>query len=129
MSEKVQIRAGAIFSILCIALFGAIAGQAVYSLFGLAALIAVVVVIGFVIWRVWVEAENIIEYRNKLYWEGVEFVNPTLMSQNPRNVGDAHEVIKVLKQRILDLDDARSEAVARYNELKAEQDQSKSEDA
>lgn len=122
MNEKIMIRAAAIFSMLVMALFGTIGGVATYNLFGLIAPIIVAAVMLFIIWRIWVEAERMIEYRDRLYWEGVEFTNPALMQANPRNVGDAQEVIKVLKQRILDLDDARSEAVAKYYAIKEERD-------
>ena len=118
MNEKVMIRAGAIFSILAITLFGAFAAHAIYSLFGVAASTVVVAVFGFIIWRIGVESEEMIKYRDELYWGGVDIANVKHLPDNPSNITDARDVILVLKERIRDLDAARNEAVNKYYELK-----------
>lgn len=118
MTEKTMIRAAAIVSMLAMGLFGVVAGVAVYNLFGFIAPIVVAVVMVFIIWRIGVESEEMIEYRDKLYWEGVDIANVKRFPTNPGNITDAQDIIIALKERIRDLDAARNEAVNKYYELK-----------
>jgi len=118
-----NIRILGIASIAFLVVFGIMGSIAVYNLFHWILLLPVAVVIGILIWQIVERMLEEEEYQRKLFWGDVKIVDQSLLDHNPRNVSDAQELIKVLKERLLDVDAARMEAVAKYNELLEELDE------
>lgn len=106
---------------LVLAVFGANALVASYSLGGWLACLGAAVVMAAISYELLTTIIDYDKYQDQLYWEGIDIARrEKLGSLNPRNVGDAQEIVAILKERIIDLDDARMEAVLYCNELRGE---------
>jgi hypothetical protein len=112
-----NIRTLGIVSIVVVLAFGFMASMAVYNLAGWIVIPPVILAITAVVLAIIARMRTEEEYQRKLFWGDVQIVDERLMSANPRNVTDAQELIKVLKERLLDVDEARMEAVRKYNDL------------
>ena len=112
-----SIRVLGIVSVVVLLVFGFMASMAVTNLFGWAYALPVIPFIAGLMYMVIMRMLEEEQYRRKLFWGDVKLVDERLLSANPRNVGDAQELIRVLKERLLDVDEARMEAVTKYNDL------------
>ncbi len=106
---------------LVLAVFSAEALVASYSLGGVFACIGAAVVMAAIAYELLTTIIDYDKHQDELYWEGVDIARrEKLGSLNPRNVHDAQEIVEILKERIIDLDDARMEAVLYCDELRGE---------
>lgn len=106
---------------LVLGVFSAESLVASYSLGGWAACLVAAIVMAAISYELLTTIIDYDKYRDELHWEGIDIARrEKLGSIEARNLHDAQEAIEILKERIIDLDDARMEAVLYCEELQEE---------
>ena len=109
---------------LILGVFSAESLVASYSLGGWLACLGAAIVMAAISYELLTTIIDYDKYRDELHWEGIDIARrEKLGNLEARNLHDAQEAIEILKERIIDLDDARMEAVLYCEELQEENDE------